>query len=458
MFVLKVTKSAVTILQDEDINKGEYNVTKCYFKFSKEYEGLVKVAVFFILDKKVKMDINDEQCDIPSEALKFKGNIEIGVFAYTVDQNNNKKLIYSPTPTVKKIKNGSFVEDTDNSEELSPTDKEQMNTKIQNNTNEIQKLKNGKVDKKQGYDLSENDFSNDYKSKLDNIEDSSQVNKIESFSVNGTRQNIDDNKNIDINVPTKTSELTNDSDFTTNEKLNDAQDENKSKFNNVVGNIRVVEQNVDSLETNQSLQEQSINQNITDINNLNVNINAINETILSIKNDLKNYYSMSETYSQQEINELLSSIPKFTIKKVDSLPSENISATTVYLIPSETNANDIFEEYIFVDNKWERLGTQKIDFSNFYTKSEVDKKINDLSEEFENINIDVTKEQNKSIIKITNKNGSVKTVEVKDGNCNFATFYIDLETGDLIMNKTDDMSLNFRINTDGYLEVIINDN
>ena len=42
------------------------------------------------------------------------------------------------------------------------------------------------------------------------------------------------------------------------------------------------------------------------------------------------------------------------------------------------------------------------------------------------------------------------------GDCNFATFEIDIETGNLVMNKTDDLSLNFEINNIGELEVIIN--
>lgn len=41
------------------------------------------------------------------------------------------------------------------------------------------------------------------------------------------------------------------------------------------------------------------------------------------------------------------------------------------------------------------------------------------------------------------------------GDCNFATFDINIETGELIMNKTEDMLLNFNISDLGNLEVII---
>ena len=42
-----------------------------------------------------------------------------------------------------------------------------------------------------------------------------------------------------------------------------------------------------------------------------------------------------------------------------------------------------------------------------------------------------------------------------NGECNFATFNINFETGNLEMNKTETLLLDFDINRDGYLEVIV---
>ena len=106
-----------------------------------------------------------------------------------------------------------------------------------------------KVDKVEGKGLSENDFTNDYKSqvdsntsarhthsnktildgtqqsfttalksKLDGVASGAQVNVIETIEVNGTAQPVT-SKTVDISVPTKTSQLQNDSDFTTNAAL-----------------------------------------------------------------------------------------------------------------------------------------------------------------------------------------------------------------------------------------------
>mgnify|MGYP002525678208 CR=1 FL=1 len=79
---------------------------------------------------------------------------------------------------------------------------------------ETDSLLNGKVNKEEGKGLSENDFTNALKSKLDGIESGAQVNKIETIKVNNVTQTIT-NKTVNIPVPTKTSDINNDSGFIT---------------------------------------------------------------------------------------------------------------------------------------------------------------------------------------------------------------------------------------------------
>lgn len=85
----------------------------------------------------------------------------------------------------------------------------------------------------------------------------------------------------------------------------------------------------------------------------------------SVSSDLSNYYTKSE------VDNLISAIPKFDIKVVQTLPSSNISPTTIYLVPSDSESSDIYKEYIYVNTNWELLGIQKSDLSNYYTKSEI---------------------------------------------------------------------------------------
>lgn len=83
----------------------------------------------------------------------------------------------------------------------------------------FQKIKSNFVAKESGKGLSSNDFTTTLKNKLDGIANGAQVNKLEGVKVNGVEQTIDTNKKVDIAVPTKTSDITNDSGFITSSDI-----------------------------------------------------------------------------------------------------------------------------------------------------------------------------------------------------------------------------------------------
>lgn len=69
----------------------------------------------------------------------------------------------------------------------------------------------------------------------------------------------------------------------------------------------------------------------------------------------------------------VSSIPKFAIQVVTELPTSNISNTTVYLLKTGSESNNLYTEYIYVNNAWEKLGTQAMDLSGYLTKADAEK-------------------------------------------------------------------------------------
>lgn len=71
-----------------------------------------------------------------------------------------------------------------------------------------------KVDKEEGKGLSENDFTDALKDKLDGIEEGAQENVIETVKVNGSALTVTD-KTVDVIVPTDTSDLTNGAGYVT---------------------------------------------------------------------------------------------------------------------------------------------------------------------------------------------------------------------------------------------------
>ena len=168
-----------------------------------------------------------------------------------------------------------------------------------------------KVDKVQGKVLSDNNYSNADKTKLDGIDQGAEVNDISTISVNGTAVTPDQNKNVALTIPVNTSDLNNDSEFITN-------------------------------------------------------------TV----NNLTNYYLKTETYTQTEVNTLISAIITLHIEVVQTLPTTNISTTTIYLVPKTTaGTQDAYDEYINLDGTtagWEHIGSTEVDLTNYYTKTETD--------------------------------------------------------------------------------------
>lgn len=90
--------------------------------------------------------------------------------------------------------------------------------------------------------------------------------------------------------------------------------------------------------------------------------------------DLVNYYKKAETYTKAEVDSKVSAIPKFDIKVVQQLPTTGISKTTIYLVKTGAQTDNLFTEYIRVadgsTDKWEKLGEQKVDLSGYLTKTE----------------------------------------------------------------------------------------
>lgn len=67
-------------------------------------------------------------------------------------------------------------------------------------------------------------------------------------------------------------------------------------------------------------------------------------------------------YTKSEIDEMFSAGAKYEV--VDELPATGVEGT-IYLVPSSTSpSGDIYDEYIYVDGDFEKIGTTKADLAN----------------------------------------------------------------------------------------------
>lgn len=165
-----------------------------------------------------------------------------------------------------------------------------------------------KVNAESGKVLSTNDYTTAEKNKLTGIASGAQANVIESVKVNGTKVEPS-SKAVDITVPTKMSQLTNDSGF----------------------------------------------QNAT----------QVNATITG-----KGYQTQSQV--QSLINSAVGNITAIKYEKVTNLPSTG-SNGVIYLISHSHGTQDIYDEYIWIsDTKtFEKIGNTDIDLSAYVKSSEL---------------------------------------------------------------------------------------
>lgn len=92
--------------------------------------------------------------------------------------------------------------------------------------------------------------------------------------------------------------------------------------------------------------------------------------ITNTANNLSNYYLKTETYTQSEVNDLISQLASLSVDIVETLPTTDISTTTIYLInvPDTTN----YAQWMYINNAWANIGSTSVDLSNYYTKTQTD--------------------------------------------------------------------------------------
>lgn len=83
-------------------------------------------------------------------------------------------------------------------------------------------------------------------------------------------------------------------------------------------------------------------------------------------NDLTNYYLKSETYTKNEVLQLIGTIQQFHYEVYPTLPQTGAS-NVLYLIGPIGAGADKYEEYVYANNDWMKIGDTSIDLSGYVT-------------------------------------------------------------------------------------------
>ena len=77
--------------------------------------------------------------------------------------------------------------------------------------------------------------------------------------------------------------------------------------------------------------------------------------------------------TQEYVQQLISTINTASYQIVEELPTDDIDTNNIYLVlASKTEEKNIYDEYIYVNNDWEKIGSTALDLSGYATKEYVD--------------------------------------------------------------------------------------
>ena len=237
------------------------------------------------------------------------------------------------------------------------------------------------------YVHTDKNFTEALETKLNGIAANAQVNVIETIAVNGSNL-TPTSKKVNITVPTETSDLTNDSNFvedadyvhtdnnyTTTEKNKLAGIANGAQAN-VIETIAVnganltptgkkvditVPKAVSELTNDSGFQTSS---QVTSAINSAIEDRPTESEMTSAIQDATDGLA-TETYVTQQ----LANINK---KQVVTSTTEMTDANTIYLMANDSGEpNNIYDEYIVVSGKAEKIGTTEVDLTNYVQESEL---------------------------------------------------------------------------------------
>ena len=99
----------------------------------------------------------------------------------------------------------------------------------------------------------------------------------------------------------------------------------------------------------------------------------LENTVIDIDNKLNLKADKATTYTKTEVDSIIAKIDQFKVKVVDTLP-ETGEELTVYLVPKDSSLQEddnVYDEYIWTENRWEHIGDTKIDLSDYITNAQL---------------------------------------------------------------------------------------
>ena len=286
---MKITANtkAVQLINAEEFLSGAYNDITIDVELSEEYRSLTSFVTFN--DKKTPVIAGKVSTPCLGEGL-----CRIGVYAVNID-DNNVVLRYSPKPVDVLITTGTWNNRIAESDTPTASEAEKIYTLIDN------AIAAGQLKGDKGEPFKYSDFTPEQLEGLRGPQGKPGLKgqKGDSYILTDADKTEIAQK---VKLPTKTSELENDSNF------------------------------------------------VSDENYIHTDNNFTNEEKTKLENDVA-----TKDYVEQEIATF------DFIKIVEALPEQGLPNRTYFVPKTDQQTNDLYDEYMWVNSKWEFVGTRQIE-------------------------------------------------------------------------------------------------
>ena len=220
------------------------------------------------------------------------------------------------------------------------------------------------------YVHTDNNYTTAEKNKLAGIAASADVNIIEQIKVNNSALTPDGNKIVNITVPTKLTDLTNDNNFVTDANYVHTDNNYTTAEKNKLAGLS----NYDDTEIKQQIAQAG------KIDTIKVNGTAqpvvdktVSLTIPTVPTNISAFTNDKKYQTEDEVTSLIADavgeIQTLEYNVVSSLPATGETGI-IYLVSNGGANPNIYDEYIYINGNFEKIGTTEIDLSGYLTKVE----------------------------------------------------------------------------------------
>lgn len=109
----------------------------------------------------------------------------------------------------------------------------------------------------------------------------------------------------------------------------------------------------------------------------------IKDTVIHVTQEDKDLWNSILDNAKKYAKKLFDSVTSFNIQIVDALPVDNIKEMTIYFMRNgRDNETDYYEEYMYINNKWEIIGSTFVNLTPYLLKTDFETYQQEVADKF----------------------------------------------------------------------------